>query len=987
MSVNISQKSIQDQFIKLTDTEKDQYIKTHWIHKDGHISTKHFMGKLLNKWVVTRGLFRKMCGISLPGTIQKLEKSRGNLSEKTKQLEFNATCDFLITLIQKMHTKKSVAYQQSIIKLKFTLFSLSLEQTAKVVEKVKELKDGEDIQVMRQKVNQILAEYPPELKEALITAIFKHVDSAVASQLFHGDFLANSAAEKAVKVAGIAQNSEALKKVLADETLHAEVAQGIAQIKQHNAAEAASIIQQIKQALPSETFPQGPLAALLKPEISSSSLPQDEVDSIIKKVKNLKSSDTFTEIADKVIEIQGKFSPDKKEAVISEILKHVEPDIAVQIFNMPCGNAAKVLGLIENPAALKKVCLGKNTHDSLADGLEQIRLVDVKQGDLVAEALARGFASVENLPTRLQTDLKSRADEGINFAKTWQNASKNLALKVKALSNDKQALTQLMKELQNAPPGDHYSYIQAVVKNVNPALLPYVLTENFTDDAETELIVKLEALSELDDFSFFSQVDEDEQHERIAAALQKLAGLNRPAAVKVASLLNADPAKLHLPLYTICRELSPFAGEPFAQIFKQLNQTDGETIIKALNDSLDKVPNNYYDKRLLVAQALSVVAPEHAVYLFTHLPPGPLFGYALLALQENPAAFEAILQDPKTHQRLYIELWDIHGFRAPLIPTLVNDLCLRMEKLNVLKGFISKPNLNLGPLVEDLPITTQKKLLDHLKDETSLPKVAAAIVHNHSVPEWEHAETWRIQGPYVIEDFYYRPVTKEQLPAALFEDPKTKQALEALTKPQDAVDFIIEFASLLNDRFNPSFQHVDDIGDSGNEYAPGTEWYAQKQKLLNQLMDKKQFLSEEYSSVIKEEYKEGLEIVTSHLLELIKRLPGDMPSHSAEIIQGIKKYDGIAANIYLLLLVLKLDPKEQAFMAQACHDHEFAYLLFQMDSASRDKMLKDRLDILKKSSYRLKEFKEIYMAFIPVASVAEHKRVGSLIDSYISKAS
>jgi hypothetical protein len=277
--------------------------------------------------------------------------------------------------------------------------------------------------------------------------------------------------------------------------------------------------------------------------------------------------------------------------------------------------------------------------------------------------------------------------------------------------------------------------------------------------------------------------------------------------------------------------------------------------------------------------------------------------------------------------------------------------------------------------------------LDHLKDETPLPKVAAAIVHSHSVPKWEHAETWRIQGPYVIEDFNYRPVTKEQLLASLFEDLKTKQALEALTKPQDAVDFIIEFASLLNDRFNPSFQHVDDIEDSGNEYAPGTEWHAQKQKLLNQLMEKKQFLSEEYSSVIKEEYKEGLEIVTSHLLELIKRLPGNMTNHSAEVIQGIKKYDGIAANIYLLLLILKLDPKEQAFMAQACHDHEFAYLLFQMDSASRDKMLKDRLDMLKKSSYRLKEFKEIYMAFIPVASVAEHKRVGTLIDSYISKAS
>jgi hypothetical protein len=851
MIKDISQKSIQDQFIKLTDTEKDHYIKTHWIHKDGHISTKHFMGKLLNKWVVTRSLFRKMCGISLPGTIQKLEKSRDTISEKAKQLEFNATCDFLITLIQKMHTEKSVAYQQSIVKLKFTLFSLSPEQTAKVVEKVKELKDGEDIQVMRQKVNQILAEHPPELKEALITAIFKHVDPAVASQLFHGDFLANPvAAEKAAKIAGIAQNSEALKRILADETLHAEVAQGIAQIKQHHAAEAASIIHRVMQAFPAGTSPQGPLAALLKPEISSPPLLQEEVDSILKNVKNLKPSD------------------------------------------------------------------------------------------------------------------------------------------------DKHSLIKLMKELLRGPPGDHNSHIQMVVKNVNLAILPYVLTENFTDDAETELIAKLEALSEIGDLSFVNEVEEeqhvfslikDEQHERIAIALKKLAGSNPHAAVKVARLLNADPDKLHLPLFTICQELNPFAGESFAQILKKLNQGDSASLVKALNDELSKTPSA--KRWTLIAQALSVVAPEHAVYLFTNLPPGPLFGFALLALQENPAAFEAILQDPETHQRLYDELWNIHAFRAPLIPTLFNDICLRMEKLNVLKGFISNPNLILAPLIEDLPITTQKKLLDHLKHELSLPKVVAAIVHSHSVPKAEDAERRRMQAAYVIEDIYFRPVTKEQLPAALLENPKTRQALGALTKPQEVNDFIIEFADLLNDRFNPGFQHVVDIESPLNEFTPGTEWYAQKQKLLNQLMDKKQFLSEEYSSVIKEEYKEGLEIVTSHLLELIKRLPGDMPSHSAEIIQGIKKYDGIAANIYLLLLILKLDPKEQAFMAQACHDHEFAYLLFQMDSASREKMLKDRLDMLKKSSYRLKEFKEIYMAFIPVASVAEHKRVGSLIDSYISKAS
>jgi len=986
MSEYIYQKTVQNQFFKLTDTEKDQYIKTHWIHND-KISKKHFLGRLLNKWIFTRIVFRKLCGISLSATIQGLEKSRKNVSEEAKRLEFNETCDFLIALIQRMHTKNKTTYQQNLTKLKFTLISLTPEQAAKVAEKVGKMKAGDDIQGMRKTVDEILKEHSPALKETLITEIFKHVDPVVAPQLFQENLVANSAAEKAAKVAGIAQNSEALKQVLADKTLHDQVAQGIAQIKQSNASEAASIIQQVKQALPSGVSPQNSLGSLLKPDSGLPSQSMDNVDVIIKNVKEIKASDTYAEIERKVGEIQGKYPANKKEEVLSEILKHADPEIAVPIFNLSRigGNAAKVLGLIENQAALKKICQGKNNHDSLADGLEKIRIVNAKKGDFAAEALAKGFSSLEGLSTRLKTDLYSRSDEGVSFANTWQNASKNLALKINALSNEME-LINFMKELKTVPPEDHYSFIQTVVKNVHPDLLPDLFSQNFTADGDAEMMAKLIVASEFYSLDFIEKLG-DKDHLRIADALNKLAVSNSYLAEKLVSKMNEDPTKLPQSIQAICQELMPITDEPFARLVKQLNQGDSASILQALNDEIKKTKSGAENKRNLIAQALSVVAPKHAVFLYLNLPlaPGPLLGWGLYGLQRNPAALDAILADSKTHQNVYTELWGVNGFRSPLNQTIVDDFFLRMEKLSLLKDFISLQNLNLSPLVKDLPITTQKILLDHLKDDARLPDFAAAIAHSHSVPKWEHDETWRVQGPYGIKDFYYRPVTKDQLSMALFDDPKTQQALKTLTKPEDAIKCIIEFADLLNERFNPLFTNSISIDGSQNEYAKGTDWHNNKQKLLDQLMEKKQFLSEEYSSVIKEDYAEGLESVANHLLDFVKRLPGNMQNKQADIIQAIKKHKGIKANIYLLLLVLKLDPKEQDLMACACHDHEFAYLMFQLDAGHRNKLLKDRLELLKGKVYRIKEFQEVYMAFIPVTSVAERKQTGALFETYISQ--
>lgn len=45
-------------FHNLSETQKTEYTKTHWIHKDGKVTNKHFIGRLLNKWIVTRFIYQ-----------------------------------------------------------------------------------------------------------------------------------------------------------------------------------------------------------------------------------------------------------------------------------------------------------------------------------------------------------------------------------------------------------------------------------------------------------------------------------------------------------------------------------------------------------------------------------------------------------------------------------------------------------------------------------------------------------------------------------------------------------------------------------------------------------------------------------------------------------------------------------------------------------------------------------------------------------------
>lgn len=82
--------------------DKTKFLKTHWVHKDGHISKKHAIGKLLNKWVVTRGIFKKVFGIDFAKTVEGLSQKRTQVD----QTQFNNSCDFLIGFIQSSDLKE-----------------------------------------------------------------------------------------------------------------------------------------------------------------------------------------------------------------------------------------------------------------------------------------------------------------------------------------------------------------------------------------------------------------------------------------------------------------------------------------------------------------------------------------------------------------------------------------------------------------------------------------------------------------------------------------------------------------------------------------------------------------------------------------------------------------------------------------------------------------------------------------------------------------
>lgn len=991
MNQTIFQKSVQDQFNHLNDSEKAGYMRTHWIHKDGHITTKHKLGNFLNKWVVTRLLFRKIFGIGLPDTIQRLKQSKTQLSEREKQEEFNSTCDVLISMIQHTHSKQNTTFINDLKNLKFTWIattSLTPEAIAKITLKVKDMKSADAVQV-RQKMEEILKEHAPEHKEAVIAEALKHAHPDIAVHIFQEEFSLppeQAAAEKAAKVAGVAQNAEAFKKVLANDTLQETVAGGLEKLNQTNHAQATSIAQQVAQTIPTDKITKPKLASILKTFEDKEPLSHEKVEKIIQQVHQInitKTSEVFLGV-DKILNDADAKTPEEQERVIKVMLQNAKPEVAIQLLQTHYDlSGAKLEGLVENKAALKAVLADRSLDEHVISGIDQIKRKSASQGDLIAEQIKQALPSGYYVSKEFEDTLNLRGEIG------------QVAAKVKAfseMSDPKDLKEEIKNILQPVSPENQSAYLQVILGNIDSRLMEHLLRENFTQDPQAEILTKLTSLSEMLEGRFLyetiSRVHEEAVHTQIANALTSLEKTDRESAVKLAKLIAPPSAygKLHLSLQNVCEDLNPLSEQTFAQKIKQLNTQDFSIIEKAFQDEIAKFRK--YDQEYMntIMQTLSVVSPEGAAKLCQKIPTlTPNLRQAFLALHSNPPALQAVLEEPLCHNFIYKGLYGVYveGCRKPLRQRILNKTFEEMEQLGVLKSFVQTPQLNLGPLIKDAPLELQKLFLSELKED-SLPHIVSQIVYRHSVPIWQHDEEWLVDGPYGIEDFDYRPVEKNELSPALFDKPESVQALNALQTTEQKVQCILHFADELNEIRNPAFCDSKDIKQGTGQFVPGTEWDARERKQLNQIMEKRVFLTDQYSNIVKEEYREGLEELSTHLLTLVNKLSTTSDFKPA-VIKGIKENQNIESNIFLLLLLLKLDPTEYKFVTRACHDHEFSYLLLQMPTEQQEQFVQERIDLFKGIPNRLNEFKEIFMAFIPASQVSNHKRWATFFDQIKSK--
>jgi len=228
----IYQDNIKSYFQNLSEIEKQAYVKSHWIHKDGKTSDKHLIGRLLNKWIITRLLFRKISGINIQKTIQEIESKRPGPDVK-QQADFDATCNFLIDTIQRMPLKRKTKYLDSLQKLKFSQIPQSpKEKNDKTATKIGEVinpgsepaKVKNPVQQLMEKLNgsnsdaifeefkQLCSSEPSKETEKLIELAFQNIPPENAAN-FYLKFRIDS--PKSVIFSGLLKNKSAFEKILA----------------------------------------------------------------------------------------------------------------------------------------------------------------------------------------------------------------------------------------------------------------------------------------------------------------------------------------------------------------------------------------------------------------------------------------------------------------------------------------------------------------------------------------------------------------------------------------------------------------------------------------------------------------------------------------------------------------------------------------------------------------------------------------------------
>lgn len=415
MSDTIFQSNVHDQFRR----NQADFVKTHWIHSDGHISTKHGTGKLLNRWIVTRAIFRSICGIQLKKTINKLKQESSKSDSTDKRLNFNSTCDFLVGFINQLNTKHKTQYINELNALKFKIQAprLSAEKEKEVEDKVKNLPAGMDDQTLQNQLQDILKNVDPKEQEDAIAVIMKNAPDYLADKIYKTSVLPTQPVrEKVVKLQQV--NLQQMQQILQDETLHNEVQSALSELAKTDLREANKIVQIIKQAVPTGKALSPQLKSVCEEIEKQRKNLQHPFINDVPNLNKLPAPEFAKQVRSKLA--TGK-NDEERLQMMEALFQQVDPRHAVELFSelsysYPISpnskdsygfseTGAKLEGLIENPKALEAVLSDPKTYSNLNSELSKLSEREPQKASQVVDQMQKK-GSLQNFTKAVEKDHK-----------------------------------------------------------------------------------------------------------------------------------------------------------------------------------------------------------------------------------------------------------------------------------------------------------------------------------------------------------------------------------------------------------------------------------------------------------------------------------------------------------------------------------------------------------------------------------------------------
>lgn len=431
MHQDIFQTKIHDQFYK----NEINFSKAHWVHSDGHISTKRSIGKLLNRWFVTRAIFRSICGIQLKKTINNLKKESSQYAASDeKQLNFNSTCEFLVHFINQLNLKQKTQYINELNNLKFKIPEpkLSKEKEKEIRDFIQNLPAGIDEQAFQKQIQEVVKLVEPKDQEAAVALIMKEIPPTLVDKAFKTPVLPAdlSQREKMIKVRNL--NTEQTQHILQNEDLHTDLSVGLTELAKSDTKKADVIVQQIKKA--------NLQGKELSPELKSACEQiekqrkhvhfqhpiANEMGNLNKLSPNEASTRLRTQLA------TGK-NDDERYEMLEVIFEQIDPKLAPNLFvkldySYPSpgdssasygfsSNGSKLQGLLENPKAFEAVLSSPETYPTLIEELSLIIEKDPEKANQAIELIQKKEV-LQNFTKAAQQPLEIR-----NLAKVIAYAS------------------------------------------------------------------------------------------------------------------------------------------------------------------------------------------------------------------------------------------------------------------------------------------------------------------------------------------------------------------------------------------------------------------------------------------------------------------------------------------------------------------------------------------------------------------------------------